>query len=87
MAKFSKEELRKKLEKERSEKKKTKNEPKLSKVKKEQRSSNGPDLSRDLKRLGLISLITIVLLAVSIYIKNQTIIFDQVADFFYQLIN
>jgi len=87
MSKFSKEELRKKLQKEKTGKGKRKIHKEKTEDRIDQSSSKNENLSQDLKRLGLISLVVILLLIISIYIKNQTDIFTQIADYFYQLIN
>jgi len=86
MAKISKEEIRKKLQQQTQPKQLDNSKPE-SVEKTEQETSKDQALSKDLKYLGLTTGIIIVLLVAIIIIKNQTELFNQSANFFFQFLN
>lgn len=86
MAKISKEELRKKLARRRNQGKKEKQKPEKQ-IEKNSTKNKETDLLKDLKRLAVISIATLVIFLIIIILKETTEIFVQISNLFYSLIN
>jgi len=86
MAKISKEEIRKKLLQQTQPNQQENIKPE-SVEKTEQETNKDQALSKDLKLLGLTIGMIIILLVGVIIIKNQTELFNQSANFFFQFLN
>jgi uncharacterized membrane protein len=84
MSNLSKEELRKKLAQRKNDRYKNKS----SKLKKGQKIFEDQDsnISTDLKKLGLVTLIVLIIFIAIIILKEKTGLFNQLSNLFYGLI-
>lgn len=88
MSNLSKEELRKKLA-QRKKRKNDRSKDSSPKSKRDQKLTKDQDsnLSSDLKRLGLVTLIVLIIFIAIIILKEKTELFSQLSDLFYSFIN